>query len=159
MAPTCYHRRLLLPLLRLPELSFRNDRRRRSLESSLSLSLLLLEPLPLLLLLESLSLLLELLSLSLLLLLGAASRRASASAAAFAACSLGSSLYSSRILSVMPPRPMEVKKLMAKRMLAWVSLGKMPSKKGCSMGVCSRSFSFSRPRLSLSSCDGRQRSR
>ena len=59
------------------------------------------------------------------------SRFAAAAAAAVAACcaaiSLGRFFNTSRMLSVSPPRPMEVKKLMENRMFLGVSFGKSPS--------------------------------
>ena len=49
--------------------------------------------------------------------------------------------------SVRPPRPMDVKKLMAKRRLACVSLGKMPSYHSWQVLSLMRSFSLTRPRV------------
>ena len=51
----------------------------------------------------------------------------------------------SRNSSVKPPRPIDVKKLMAKRVFLGLSFGKMPSKKTCIVSSWSRSFSFGRP--------------
>mmetsp|Transcript_52208 Transcript_52208/g.161709 ORF Transcript_52208/g.161709 Transcript_52208/m.161709 type:complete len:309 (-) Transcript_52208:1415-2341(-) len=53
--------------------------------------------------------------------------------------------------SVRRPRPMAVKKLMAKRMFFELSLGKRPAKCCCSSGSCSRLHSFSMPQVSESS--------
>lgn len=57
----------------------------------------------------------------------------------------------SRKLSVRPPRPIEVKKLMANRVFLGLSFGKMPSNESCIIGSDNLSFSLRRPRCSESS--------
>ena len=80
--------------------------------------------------------LLELLELSLSLSLsGAAS-------ACWAMIRLGAFCRCSRRPSVMPPRPMAVQKLIAKRVFLGLSLGKSPWKEPCIVGSLSRSRSF-----------------
>jgi len=56
------------------------------------------------------------------------------------------------MLSVRPPRPIEVKKLIANLRLAWVSLGKIPSYHSWQVLSLMRSFSFTSPRVLESSC-------
>ena len=65
---------------------------------------------------------------------------------------LGALARCSRSPSVMPPSPMAVQKLMAKRVFLAESLGKSPSKDGCIAGSARRSLSCLRPRYSATSC-------
>lgn len=58
-----------------------------------------------------------------------------------------------------PPRPIEVKKLMAKRMLRGESLGKMPSNQSWQVGSASRLFRLTKPSVSASSCTEAGRTR
>lgn len=58
----------------------------------------------------------------------------------------------SLIFSVTPPRPMLVKKLIEKRILRGVSLGKMPSNQGKHSGSWSRLLRLSNPIFSAKSC-------
>jgi hypothetical protein len=120
----------------------------------LELEPLLLEPLPELLellellLSESLSesddelleLLLELLELELSLSLSLS--LSGAASACWAMIRLGAFCRCSRRPSVMPPRPMAVQKLIAKRVFLGLSLGKSPWKEPCIVGSLSRSRSF-----------------
>lgn len=59
--------------------------------------------------------------------------------------------YSLRF-SVMPPSPIEVKKLIANLMFFGVSLGKMDSNESCIVWSLRRSFSMRIPRCSDNSC-------
>jgi hypothetical protein len=65
-----------------------------------------------------------------------------------AAARLGAFARCSRKPSVMPPSPMAVQKLMAKRVFLGESMGKRPSKEGCIAGSERRSLSCLRPRYS-----------
>jgi hypothetical protein len=71
-----------------------------------------------------------------------------ASAAACCMMSLGALRKCSRKSSVNPPRPMEVKKLMANRVFLGLSLGNRPSKSCCMVGSRRRVLSFARPKNS-----------
>lgn len=51
-------------------------------------------------------------------------------------------LRNSRSSSVKPPRPIDVKKLMANRVFFGLSFGKMPSKNTCIVSSCRRSFNY-----------------
>ena len=61
----------------------------------------------------------------------------------------------SRKFSVIPPSPIDVKKLMANRVFLGLSLGKMDSNESCIVGSVSRSLSKRIPRCSDSSCKKR----
>ena len=64
---------------------------------------------------------------------------------------LGASLRCLRSASVRPPRPIEVKKLMAKRVSRGFSRGKRPAKTSDMYWSLNRSRSVARPRCSASS--------
>ena len=65
-----------------------------------------------------------------------------AASACWAMIRLGAFCRCSRRPSVMPPRPMAVQKLIAKRVFLGLSLGKSPWKEPCIVGSLSRSRSF-----------------
>ena len=63
----------------------------------------------------------------------------------WATMTLGVFFRCSRSSSVNPPRPMEVKKLMANRVLRGLSLGNRPSKNGWRVSSFNLAFSLGRP--------------
>ena len=69
----------------------------------------------------------------------------------WATMTLGVFFRCSRSSSVNPPRPMEVKKLMANRVLRGLSLGNRPSKNGWRVSSFNLAFSLGRPMYSHSS--------
>lgn len=64
---------------------------------------------------------------------------------------LGADFRCSRRSAVSPPRPIDVKKLMANRVFLGRSLGNRPSKASCNVGSFILSFSFGRPMYSHNS--------
>ena len=81
------------------------------------------------------------------------------SATCFCCCMMSRGMffrYSLRF-SVMPPRPMEVKKLIANLVFFGLSLGKMDSSDSCIVGSWSLSLSSLIPKCSDNSCNQMQR--
>lgn len=66
--------------------------------------------------------------------------------------SFGAFRRCSRRPSVNPPSPIDVKKLIAKRVFFGLSRGKRPAKYGCMYGSLKRSLSLASPRNSAISC-------